>query len=199
MPDRLTTREVKADVEGVKTSVDRQYTLVLGMYGLIAAVVGGGFLLRSDIGDIKKELGQSSAEITGLRRDMTTVQARLDAIAKNTSDLASGQTQLISLQNQIGALLTQMNNKLPTQPLVVVALGPMEEQIVRDFFGLSKISKEPSRYTVGDTLPGASPIPEQLYSKVPRLKGLNYAKDPANGSLLVADALNRVVAIISPA
>jgi hypothetical protein len=212
MADRPTAKEVSIDLAGFKDSVDRQFAgvdkqialllrLVFGLYALLFAVVGGGFLLRSDIGDLKAKLAENAAEIAALRRDLGTAQAHIGTIEMSTSGLASGQAQVLSLQNQIVAALALMNEKLSqgqsNQPLV---LSTDEQQAIREFFGIKGPVKGPAKYRVGDTAPDTKPMPDALVAKIPLLTGLSYAFDPGSGSVLIVTLPTmRVVAIIAPA
>ena len=211
MADRPTAKEVSIDLAGFKSSVDVQFAgvdkqisllvkMVVGVYVLLGAIVGGGFLLRSDLGDIKAKVAEEGAEITGLRRDVTALQSRISALDKNTSDLAAAQSQMLAIQGQINNSLIQINSKLPPVPATqLLALGPDEEQIIRDFFGMAKgPASEPPKYRIGDSITGTTTMPDSLVLKLPKLKGFTYAKDPSNGSVLIADN-GRVVAIIARA
>jgi hypothetical protein len=62
-----------------------------------------------------------------------------------------------------------------------------------------KPSKEAAKYSVGDVVSGAIDLPDALVSKLPKLQGLRYLKDPNNGSALLVARDNRIVAIIEPA
>jgi hypothetical protein len=212
MADRPTAKEVSIDLAGFKDSVDRQFSgvdkqialltrLVFGLYALLFAVVGGGFLLRSDIGDLKAKVAENAAEITALRRDVGTVQTRLGTIEKGTSDLAAGQAQILTLQNQIVSTLALMNDRLPqSQGNQLVALSADEQQAIREFFDVKGTAKGPAKFRIGDTAPDTKPVPDALVAKIPKLRGLAYAFDPGSGSVLIVSLTTmRVVAVIAPA
>jgi hypothetical protein len=203
MSERTTAKHVSIDLDGFKSSVDKQFAflfkLVFGVYALIGAVVGGGFLLRTDLGEIKAQGVKSDTEIVGLRRDMTGVQERVKELEKTTSSqISSLQKEVTERGDKIIASLTEINSKLPTQsPLL--SLSRNEEQLIRDFFGISKVpAKGPSKYSLGDVVPNTIPMPDSLIAKVPKLKGFAYAKDPNNGSILIVDGRAQVVAVVVP-
>jgi hypothetical protein len=62
MAERPTAKHVSIDLDGFKASVDKQFALLtrlmFGLFALIGAVVGGGFLLRGDLADIKVQVGK---------------------------------------------------------------------------------------------------------------------------------------------
>lgn len=200
MAERTTAKEVSIDLAGFKSSVDKQISLltrlVLGIYVLIGAVVGGGFLLRTDLGEIKVEEAKTGEKVDGLRRDVTAVQ---DRIGKLTSDISDSQKQIAAMQTEIVADLAHIDAKLPAPAISVLALSPDEEEVIRFFFGLPKgLPSAPSKYKIGDVPFNVKPIPNSLVAKLPRLKGLGYTTDPNNGSILICDAVGRIVAIVAP-
>jgi hypothetical protein len=126
----------------------------------------------------------------------------LGTLDKSAADLASGQSRIVTLQGNISSTLAQINDKIPQgQGVQVLALSGGEQQIIRDFFGVPKgPATQPPKFKVGDAAPDATAIPDDLVAKVPQLKGLAYAKDAGNGSvLIVALPARRVIAIIAPA
>jgi len=67
MAERTTAKEVSIDLAGFKTSVDKQFVLsfklIFGLYTLLGAIIGGGFLLRGDLADSKAQIAKSGAEL----------------------------------------------------------------------------------------------------------------------------------------
>jgi hypothetical protein len=211
MADRTTAKEVSIDLAGFKSSVDKQFSLltkaVFGFYALMVAVIGGGFLLHRDLSDIKAQISKSDEGITGLRRNLTSVQGRMGVLEKNTSDIVTTQKdiavvqrQILAAQGQIVASLGRIDSRLGS-PLAVqpLALSPGEEQSIRDFFGIPKGLAKTPKYGIGDVIQNSAPVPDDLAAKVPRLKGFTYAKDPDNGSVLIVDITGHVVAVVGPA
>jgi hypothetical protein len=193
---------VDKQFENVNRQIARSDYYIFGLYGLIGAVIGGGFLLRSDLGDIKAQVVKSGAEIEGLRRDMTTVQGRIGAIETNTSQIVSGQNQMVAIQRQMAVNLEQINSKISAAPTPqLLALSPDEEQTIREFFGLNKgqPSPEKPKYGFGEIISDAKPLPNDLVTKLPKLKGFKYTFDPSNNSALIVGADDRIVAIIKQA
>ena len=190
---------------GFKPSVDKQFSYlvrwIIGLYALIAAIIGGGFLLRADLGRIKGQIARSGAEIEGLRRDVSSLQQEMRSLQKSASDNTASQNRMLSaMQRQIASGFAEINNKLPavsSNPLI--ALSTDEEQTIRTLLGVTAGPAKSAKYGIGDLLSGTVPFPDEVVAKVPKLKGFTYAKDPDNGSVLVADNRGRVVAVISPA
>ena len=188
-----------------KSSVDKQFSYlvrwIIGLYALIAAIIGGGFLLRADLGRIEGQIARSGAEIEGLRRDVSSLQQEMRSLQKSASDNTASQNRMLSaMQRQIASGFAEINNKLPavsSNPLI--ALSTDEEQTIRTLLGVTAGPAKSAKYGIGDLLSGTVPFPDEVVAKVPKLKGSTYAKDPDNGSVLVADNRGRVVAVISPA
>lgn len=205
MASRPTAGEVSVDLGGFKSSVDKQFSYlvrwIIGLYALIAAIIGGGFLLRADLGRIEGQIARSGAEIEGLRRDVSSLQQEMRSLQKSASDNTASQNRMLSaMQRQIASGFAEINNKLPavsSNPLI--ALSTDEEQTIRTLLGVTAGPAKSAKYGIGDLLSGTVPFPDEVVAKVPKLKGFTYAKDPDNGSVLVADNRGRVVAVISPA
>ena len=204
MADRPTAKEVSVDLAGFKDSVDKQIglltRLVFGLYALLVAIIGGGFLLRNDIGDLKAKLAESTAEVGALRRDLGALQTHVGAIEKSGSDLASGQTQILALQNQVVNTLAQMADRLnPGQSNPLFALSASDQQSIRDYFGIKGPATGTPKYRLGDIVTDTKPVPDALIAKVPGLRGFAFTNDPGSNSLvIVSQPASRVVAVISP-
>lgn len=203
MPERTTAKEVSIDLAGFKSSVDKQMTLLMrlifGVYVVIGAVVGGGFLLRSDLGDIKAELAKTAEKVDTLRRDATVMQ---EHISKLPSDIADSQEQtsatLAALRTEIRSDLSRIYSRLPGPEVAPLNLSVDETNTIRFFFGLPATPnpKISIKYRIGDVPYNVKPIPDNLVEKVPGLAGLGYTKDPDTGSVLICDPMSRIVAIV---
>jgi hypothetical protein len=209
-----TAREVSVDLAGFKSSVDQQFTslnaalhratdavdkrldfvirLVFAMFAIFPIVIGGGFLLRSEIGDVKIELGKIGVQVSGLREDLSRIEKRPDR-ALTVSD-----PQILALQTQMNSILRRIEERLNNSSVPPIALAEEEKQVIRAFLGV-KPSKEAAKYSVGDVVSGAKDLPDALVSKLPKLQGLRFLFDPFNGSALLVAADNRIVAIVEPA
>ena len=66
-----TAKEVSVDLAGFKASVDQQFKavdqrldlivkLIFAMFALFPMIVGGGFLLRNDLSEVKTEVDKMS-------------------------------------------------------------------------------------------------------------------------------------------
>jgi hypothetical protein len=106
----------------------------------------------------------------------------------------------LTLQAQATTSLARVDARMFVPAFKALRLKPEEEQFIRDFFGLTGASTVSTRYWIGETnTEAAAPIPDDLVVKLPLLKGLNFAKDPQNGAILITDGANRIVAIVPSA
>jgi hypothetical protein len=178
--------------------VDKQLDLVLklifAMFAIFPIIIGGGFLLRSDLGEVKVELGKIGVQVSALREDMNRIAKR----AENPAQISD--PQVLALQTQMNSALRRIEDKLNFSPSTPLALSDDEKSLIRLFFNLNKgPSKEPARYSVGDVFAGAKELPADLVYKLSRLKGLRVGFDPSNGSALLVAADDRIVAIVEQA
>jgi hypothetical protein len=174
--------EVNVDLAGFKSNVEKQFGYqvrwIVGLYVLIGTLIGGGFLLRGDLGRIEGQIAKATAEIEALRRDVTSLQTN-----------STSQRELLStMRGEIASGLAEINSKLPSNPAQLLALSADEEQVIRDLLGVPKgPSNMAPKYGIGDSIVGALPFPEDLVAKVPKLKGFRCGKDP-NGSVLIPNS-----------
>jgi hypothetical protein len=216
MANTPTAKEVSIDLAGFKSSVDQQFTslkgalaqaeiaidkrldfvakLVFAMFAIFPISIAGGFFLRNEISDVKIELGKIGVQISGLREDLSRIEKRGDKPPVSVSD-----PQIIALQTQMNFVLHRIEDRLNNSSVPpAIALTEDEKQLIRNYLGV-KPSKEAAKYSVGDVVSGAIDLPDALVSKLPKLQGLRYLKDPNNGSALLVARDNRIVAIIEPA
>jgi len=210
MADRTTAKEVKIDLDGFKGGVDRQFSWVVrwiaGLYLVGGAIVGGGFLIRSDLGGVQKEIATNSAEITGLRRDIEGVQKRLDAFGKGITDfdsrlgkIGSAQDDIVSAQREAVTALRRIERRFPElSPVDTLSLDPKDRQIIRDFFKLVPGKSKSAQVNIGETVKDAIPVPDDLATNVPRLRGLLYARDVESGAVVFVNITGRAIGIVEP-
>jgi hypothetical protein len=201
-----TAKEVSVDLAGFKSSVDQQFKavdkqldlavkLIFAMFAIFPIIIGGGFLLRSDLGEVKVELGKIGVQVSALREDVNRIAKR----AENAAQISD--PQVLALQTQMNSALRRIEDKLNVSPSTPLALTDDEKSLIRLYFNLNKggPSKEPAKYAVGDLFTGAKELPTDLISKLSRLKGLRVGFDPSDGSALLVAADDRIVAIVEQA
>ena len=198
-----TAKEVSIDLAGFKSNVDQQFNgvdkrlefiarLIFAMFTIFPIVIGGGFLLRSEISDVKIELGRIGVQISGIRDDLSRIEKRAD------KTVAVSDPQVLALQTQMNSVLRRIEDRLNNSPVPAITLAEEEKQLIRGILGV-KPSKEPAKYSVGDVVSGAKDLPDDLVRKIPKLQGLKFVFDPNNGSALLVASDNRIVAIVEPA
>lgn len=200
-----TAKEVSVDLAGFKSSVDQQFKavdkqldlavkLIFAMFAIFPIIIGGGFLLRSDLGEVKVELGKIVVQVSALREDMNRNANRADKSAQISDP------QALALQSQMNSALRRIEDKLNVSPPTPLALSDEEKSLIRLFFNLNKgPSREPAKYSIGDVFTGAMELPTDLVRKLNKLKELRVGLDPSNGSVLLVGADDRIVAIVEKA
>jgi hypothetical protein len=164
------------------------------MFAIFPIIISGGFLLRSDLGEVKVELAKIGVQVTALREDISRIAKRADNPAQISDP------QVLALQTQMNSALRRIEDKLNVSPSGPLALTDDEKYLIRLFFNLNKgPSKEAAKYAVGDMFTGAKELPADLVNKLSRLKGLKVGFDPSNGSVLLVAADDRIVAIVEQA
>jgi hypothetical protein len=161
------------------------------MIVLLLGMLGGGFFMFRDIGDVKVDIAKIKADVASVAEKAGNIERRL-------SDHASATDRILAVLNSI-------QNQLPSGPDdtagLVLPLSTEEQALIRNVMGLSppKTGGTPL-YKLGDIVPRdyVKAIPAALVGQLPRLSGLRYAIDPNDNSLiLVAGPSNRVVAIVT--
>jgi hypothetical protein len=219
-----TAKEVSVDLAGFKSSVDQQFkhvdtkidaaqraidgqlSLILraiaALFTLIPMIIGGGFLLRSDLNEVKVELGRTGEKITALGD-------RISVLGDDVGRIRTAQKpdpEAVADRAQITFALRRIENKLNGN--APITLTEDEKNLVRSFLKIAGPPKGKGQYKVGDLInPSidlgvfrrAVLVPDDLANKAPVLSGLRLSVDPVNGSALVIAADNHIVAIVDSA
>jgi hypothetical protein len=206
MVDPKTVREVVIDLESFKREVEPRFaTLTKLVFMLLAIVVGGGvgggIAFYQQIGTLDKDV---IIRIGNVRTDLAALAPKIDAIDARTKRLEDAEW---ATRNRIMESLDRIEGRRsptppspppsPPDPFSPLSLTRDEVQTIRGFLGLKP--QGPPKYATGDTAPAseAKDVPQELYLKVPKLRGLKFLID-ANGWAHITDAQYRIVAIIGP-
>src|SRR5258708_3799083 len=97
-----TAKEVSVDLTGFKDSVEKQFAhlskLVFFLYPILIGIIGGGFLLHKELGDIKASSAQTGEKVESLKNELVAAKERLRAIETSTSEVAAAHRQVVAAQ-----------------------------------------------------------------------------------------------------
>jgi hypothetical protein len=175
------------DVRTGRTSASAAFHMKL-IFGTIvlAALIAGGFALFSHVREL-------NSAVAIARRDLLITSKRLAHIEAELKDLRAAQAQLRR---------APASNPPPMEETSVIHVSPGEAEMIREVIlnqpGIGPDMK--SVATVGQMLQEVSPrpVPIELQSGMPKLRGLRYVLDAHWAIVLIAASTNRVVAVISP-
>jgi hypothetical protein len=187
---RVPEAEFRSAVNRRLTGVNARIYVVVG---LIVAVLWGGLMLWSELGDLKDGLANLKADAGAIKEQLGNLQSRLRWLDE-TLDKNSTET--------VRAIQDAANRNTPDQvPVVAMTLSVNEREVIRRFFDLRRQPDVP-RFDakVGDIAPQRAPlypVPDDLAKTLPKLKGYRFFPDQADGTIILVRPLdNRIVAVI---
>jgi hypothetical protein len=198
MVDPKNAREVAIDLAGFKAAVAPQFSwlnqLIYWLGAVMLAMVGGGFALWSQIGDMKGTTGRIEEKVTAIGLRLTKLEEAGSAATAVLTKLDQASTAATALLNRIDTQIANLSSY--SGPLM---LSQSDVQVITTSLGISKTpGKEPTKVRLGDIMPSDAlkEFPNSLVAKLPKLKGTKYTVD--SGSVIIADSENRVIAVVTP-
>jgi hypothetical protein len=193
MTEPKTHREANIAREGLEARVGLLQKLQWWVLGLLVAVVLGAIGINVQIGDLK-------SDVAVVKTNVVNINDRLARIEKTIDDIRSDGGQILSRISRLEPPPGQPALPAPAPDSIVAGfyLTDGEAKLLRELLRAPPKTAAAPKYGLWEKLPDSDvrPLPDDVTSKLVKLKGLRYALDPNNNLIALVEPSGSVVAII---